>query len=148
MTLVVHTVVQYADRVLLVEEAKALAAGTWNLPGGAVELGESLQAAAVRETREEAGVDVVLQGLALIHHGWRANTPSSLVTHFVFLGELPEPASQRLKSWPDEHSLRAAWFAVEALSHLPLRDSVLLEWIAAARNAPTLLPLSELRVRF
>jgi 8-oxo-dGTP diphosphatase len=35
-------------------------AGRWELPGGKVEVGESDQAALVRECREELGVDVLL----------------------------------------------------------------------------------------
>lgn len=44
--------------VLLVRRAKAPALGSWSLPGGAQELGETAEAAARRELREEAGLDV------------------------------------------------------------------------------------------
>ena len=41
--------------------------GNWALPGGAVDLGESLIQAAVRETREESGVDCEVTGLSGIY---------------------------------------------------------------------------------
>lgn len=41
-------------RILLVRSP----ARGWEMPGGQVELGESLEAAAIRETREEAGIEV------------------------------------------------------------------------------------------
>ncbi len=49
--------------VLLVRRAFAPARGSWDVPGGFVERGETAEAAAVREVREELGVDVRLERL-------------------------------------------------------------------------------------
>jgi len=49
--------------LLLVRRAIEPYAGQWNLPAGYVEYEESTEQAAVREAREEAGVDVALRGL-------------------------------------------------------------------------------------
>lgn len=52
----VGAVVFNADRVLLVRRGKAPSKGQWAIPGGAVGLGETLQAAAEREILEETGI--------------------------------------------------------------------------------------------
>ncbi|GGK66824.1 NUDIX domain-containing protein [Nocardia camponoti] len=41
--------------------------GNWSLPGGAMEIGETLAECAVRETREETGLDVEITGLLGIY---------------------------------------------------------------------------------
>src|SRR4051812_25498343 len=50
----------WGGRLLLV---RRMASGCWELPGGRVDVGESAEEAAVRETAEEAGVHVLLTGL-------------------------------------------------------------------------------------
>ena len=53
-----------AGRVLLLRRADS---GNWALPGGTMELGESLPECAVREVREETGLTVGITGLVGIY---------------------------------------------------------------------------------
>lgn len=46
------------DRVLIVRRARAPAHGLYTLPGGVVEIGESLRAAVIREVREETSIAI------------------------------------------------------------------------------------------
>jgi 8-oxo-dGTP diphosphatase len=46
------------DQVLLVKRAHEPLKGQWSLPGGAVEVGETLEAAVIREVAEETGLEV------------------------------------------------------------------------------------------
>ena len=46
------------DRILMAQRGKAPLKGWWSLPGGALELGESLEAAVCREVLEETGLVV------------------------------------------------------------------------------------------
>ncbi len=48
------------DALLLVRRGRGPAAGEWSVPGGRVEMGETLHVAVVREVLEETGLEVVV----------------------------------------------------------------------------------------
>ncbi len=60
---VVGTVPHLGDRVLLCKRNIEPRRGFWTLPAGFMELGESTAEGALRETQEEAGADIELEGL-------------------------------------------------------------------------------------
>jgi len=51
-------------RILLLRRTDS---GNWALPGGAIELGESLPACAIREVKEETGLEITITGLIGIY---------------------------------------------------------------------------------
>lgn len=55
--------------VLLIRRGKAPRLGEWSLPGGRVEWGERLEAAALRELHEETGVTAEIMGLVDVVDG-------------------------------------------------------------------------------
>ncbi|MDQ1037757.1 8-oxo-dGTP diphosphatase [Streptomyces sp. V3I8] len=52
----VQAIVRSGDRILLGLRANTFGEGTWGLPGGHLELGETLMGAACRELEEETGI--------------------------------------------------------------------------------------------
>jgi ADP-ribose pyrophosphatase YjhB (NUDIX family) len=54
------------DRILLVRRAKPPRLGEWSIPGGAQALGETVFEAAIRETREEAAVEIRPTGIITV----------------------------------------------------------------------------------
>lgn len=55
------------DRLVLVRRAIEPGYGLWVFPGGYVDRGEEVTAAAVREAREESGLDIAIEGLVNIY---------------------------------------------------------------------------------
>jgi len=78
-----------ADTVLLIERGQGRLKGFWSLPGGHIEPGETARAAALRETREETGIEATLEGLVDVHevllHGAGTDTDRTLLAHYLIV---------------------------------------------------------------
>ena len=99
--MVVGTVPIWQDKVLLCLRAIEPRANTWTLPAGFMELAETLAQGAERETQEEAGADVVLQGLYTV-----IDIPRADQVHLYFLAEARGPELD-----PGPESLDARYFS-------------------------------------
>src|SRR5437016_5351647 len=62
------TLVTVEGRLLLLRRAIEPRYGMWVFPGGFVDRGENPEQAAIREAREEAGIEVVVRGLHGVYH--------------------------------------------------------------------------------
>jgi 8-oxo-dGTP diphosphatase len=102
----VGAVIVQDGQVLLVKRKYEPLAGQWSLPGGAVEVGETLEACLVREMREETGLDVsvgpVIEVLDRITH----DEEGRVMYHFVLVDYL---------CWPIGGTLCADSDVVEAV---------------------------------
>ena len=72
-------------RVLIVRRARPPAHGLYTLPGGGVELGETLEEAVIREVREETGLDVEPVALAGYRQAVARDADGRVERHFVIL---------------------------------------------------------------
>jgi phosphatase NudJ len=131
-------VVRRGDTFLLVHERSH--GQTWYLPGGRVEPGEEIEGAAVRETLEEGGVHVALEGLLRVEHSPDRSGSARCRVFFVARPEGdPDP-----KSTPDEHSLEARWVTLDELASLPLRGPEVVDILRYVASGGTVYPLSVL----
>jgi ADP-ribose pyrophosphatase YjhB (NUDIX family) len=114
----VGAVVVEAGRVLLVRRGTEPLKGHWSLPGGMLELGESLTAGAVREVREETGLTV--EPLELVELLDRIHREGGRVRyHYVIADYLCRVVSGELKAASDAEAVRwverAEWNSHSAL---------------------------------
>jgi len=90
--------------------------GTWIIPGGAVEFGETMAEAAVREIKEELGVDIkVLRQYGCADHIMPKENQHWVST--IFECEIVAGVPQILE--PEKCS-EIGWFAPEKIRELPL----------------------------
>lgn len=74
------------DQVLLIKRGQPPRLNQWSLPGGRLEWGETLQVAALRELKEETGVDAQLLGLLDVVDGVFPARPGGEITrHYVMI---------------------------------------------------------------
>lgn len=126
--LAVSAVIFRDGKVLLVRRARSPGRGFYSLPGGRVELGESLHTALHREVREETGLEIEIVGLA----GWREVLPSaSGGGHYVIMSFAARWAG-REPILNDEHD-DFIWIEPENFGDLKLTGG-LPEVISAAKR--------------
>jgi 8-oxo-dGTP diphosphatase len=115
--------------VLLVQRGRPPREGTWSLPGGKVEPGETLAGAIEREMREETGLHVhagpVVEVLTLASDGYRYEIHDLLCT-------LTE-ASRETDARPGDDARAVRWGTRENLESLGLSVEVL-RVVEAARR--------------
>jgi 8-oxo-dGTP diphosphatase len=78
------------DRVLLIKRGNSPALGKWSIPGGLVELGETLETAVRREVLEEVGLDVKVLDLCAALDRVILDDGGRIEYHYVLLDFLCE----------------------------------------------------------
>lgn len=103
----VGVLIRVGEEYLLIKRASEPDKGMWSIPGGMVEIGEKVSEAAVREAKEETGLDVELvEDLGVVDKIVR-DEAGKVKYHFVIVDYLAEPASGEMHAMDD--ALEARW---------------------------------------
>lgn len=114
----VGAIVLEKGELLLVKRDHQPALGKWSLPGGRVEWGESLREAVEREVREEAGIDIDVEGVAGIAERIVPDDDGNIEFHYVIVDFWARPRARELKAGDDASEVR--WVQVSELNEYEL----------------------------
>jgi ADP-ribose pyrophosphatase YjhB (NUDIX family) len=128
----VGAVVVHQGRVLLVQRGREPLKGKWSLPGGMLELGESLTQGVAREVQEETGLDVeAIELIELIDRIHKESGPSGerVRYHYVIADYLCRVVGGTLQAASDADAVRwverAEWNSHSALALDPITVRVI-----------------------
>jgi 8-oxo-dGTP pyrophosphatase MutT (NUDIX family) len=133
---IVLIAVRRGDQFLIIQENKP--GFPWYLPAGHVEPGETFIEAARRECREEAGIDIVVDGLVRIEHKPVIAGDTRLR---LFLAAHPADDTPP-KSVADKNSLGARWITLDELGQYQQRHREMGEFFHHVARNPVIAPAS------
>jgi len=116
----VGTIIIERDRVVLVKRGHPPLAGKWSVPGGVLEVGETLRQAAVREALEETGLAVEVGELLGVYDRILRDADGRTRYHYVLIDFLCRRIAGELHAAGD--AAEARWFTSSELSELSLAE--------------------------
>lgn len=117
-----HALVRRDNQVLLVQRARAPFAGYYSLPGGAVEVGETVEQALVREVREETGLTVSITRFLGYANAIDRDGSDRVRWHYVIFYFEAEVVGGN--EHPADDAADVRWMTVNEARRYPLTDSV------------------------
>ena len=114
----IGAVVLNGHRVLLVQRGRDPGKGTWGLPGGVLELGETLAEGLRREVMEECSVEVEIGPVVAIFEPILRDGEGRLRFHYVVIDYLCRYLGGEPCASDDADDVR--WVEIEALNSLPM----------------------------
>ena len=97
----VGAVIVHGGQVLIVKRKYDPLAGQWSLPGGGVEIGETLEDSVAREMLEETGLEVEVGPVIEVFDRITHDERGEVLYHFVLVDYLCWPAGGHLQAGSD-----------------------------------------------
>jgi diamine N-acetyltransferase len=115
-----HAAIVEQGRVLLVQRAHPPNEGRWSLPGGMIELGETVEDAVRREVLEECGLEIAVKDLIQVLDNIIYDEQGRIRFHYVLTFVLAE--RQAGEARPSSDALDLRWVTPETLDTLDVTD--------------------------
>ena len=115
-------IIQKDGRVLLVKRGKEPNKGKWTVPGGVVEVGETLHEAVKREVMEECSIDVEVESVVDTFDAISRDEDGRVHYHFVIIDFMAKYVSGEIKAGSDAAECR--WVAPEEMPGLETTPSL------------------------
>ncbi len=106
----VGAVIIHEGNILLVKRGVEPGRDMWSIPGGAVELGERVEDALIREVMEECGLEVEVDGILDVVDNIILNSQKKIKFHYVILNFLVQLKGGTLK--PADDVADARWVSL------------------------------------
>lgn len=111
------------DEVLLAERGKRPSQNFWSIPGGAQELGETVEETGVREIREETGLEIEVLGLVDVIDSISHDSDGKVQFHYTLVDLMAEWRSGEAIAADDVAAV--CWAKLEDLETYGLRQMTL-----------------------
>ncbi len=110
----VGVLIRRGDSILLVKRRNEPGKGLWSIPGGVLELGETLEAAAKREAKEETGVEITVDSLLDVYNLIKNDEAGRIRYHYVLINYLAHYVEGELKL--NDESSDIKWVKLDELN--------------------------------
>jgi len=117
----VGAVVHSEGKILLVKRAKEPNKGLWIIPGGLLELGESLEEAVAREVKEELGIDVRVESFLGIASEIVLDEKGTIKYHYVLIDFVVAPLQTEIIL--NEEAEDYGWFSPEMVFNVKTTEN-------------------------
>lgn len=117
------TAIWHENRILLALRDRTPNEGTWAMPGGLVEVGETLEDAAIREVKEETALTVSDLIFLRNHEIIMRDADDQVEIHYVLAMFIAQGVSGEAMAGDDAADVR--WFTLDELQTAPLTGNTL-----------------------
>jgi len=135
----VGAIIFRGDAVLLIQRGKPPAEGKWSIPGGAVRLGEALEAAVIRELLEEARLEVRPLAVGKVIDRIYTDSEGKIAYHYVIIDYVCEAGPDQPRAGSDASDAR--FFEIQKLDEIDMTEGtaevireVLRRWKAISKD--------------